>query len=186
MHRRLIGICAGTLAGLAATLPMSVVMLLGRRHGVSNRLEPLPPRQITERALEAIGLDRHLSKESEQTLTVVNHFGYGAAMGATYGVVIDPPLGTTRAIATGVVYGLGVWTISYLGWLPATGFYRSASKDSCERNLMMLGAHVVWGGSLGLLTELAKRAAIQRETESVARADEHQQAASASFALPKI
>jgi len=56
-------------------------------------------------------------------------------------------------ISNGVTYGLGVWASSYLGWLPAAGLHPPAHGESGGRNGMNIGAHVVWGAVLGLLTE---------------------------------
>jgi len=56
------------------------------------------------------------------------------------------------AMMSGCIYGLGVWSCSYLGWLPASGLYRSAVNHTPERNTLMIAAHLVWGASLGLAT----------------------------------
>ncbi len=154
MNDRLGRLFAGAIAGLAATLPMSLVMMKGHRK--RSQWNPLPPRQITAATIDSVGLDESVSEETEAALTVLNHFAYGASMGGLYGVLADRR-SPVAGITTGVCYGVGVWAISYLGWLPATGLYRSAAEDSRERNLLMLGAHVVWGGTLGCLTEVAYR-----------------------------
>src|SRR5690349_5581927 len=128
MNRRLLRALAGSFSGFIATLPMSVVMMAGRRRNLLKSLDPLPPRQITGRALETVGLDHYLSDETQEGLTVLNHFAYGATVGGIYGLM--PPVSSRgSAAARGVCYGLGVWAISYMGWLPATGFYRPATRD---------------------------------------------------------
>ena len=140
-------------------------MLAGRRkknacQRLSAAVDPLPPRQITARTLAMLGL-RPESNTTEEVLTVLNHFAYGASMGGIYGTLSRRQSAqrqsTLSAAATGVVYGLGVWAGSYLGWLPATGLYRSATEDSPERNVRMVVAHVVWGGTLGIVTEMTGR-----------------------------
>lgn len=51
----------GAGAGLAATLPMTIVMVLGHRLLPWVEQYPLPPRQIIENVTEKTGARRHLS-----------------------------------------------------------------------------------------------------------------------------
>lgn len=141
----------GAVAGLLATIPMSAVMMAGRRLLPKASQVPLPPAQITKNALRAIDVDDEVSRNAELALTVVNHFGFGGATGALYGSLCAPR-SAAHAVATGCIYGLGVWSCSYLGWLPATGLYRSGFDDTRERNTLMIAAHLVWGAGLGLAT----------------------------------
>jgi hypothetical protein len=48
---------------------------------------------------------------------------------------------------------MGVWASSYLGWLPAAGLHPPAQREAAGRTAMTVGAHVVWGAVLGLLTD---------------------------------
>jgi uncharacterized membrane protein YagU involved in acid resistance len=108
----------------------------------------LPPRQITARILKQLGLSDDFNRSEVDLLTLVSHFGYGASMGTLYRLIIqnrDPN------VKNGALFGVAVWTASYLGWLPALGIRKPATKESFERNLLMILAHVVWGASLGSL-----------------------------------
>jgi hypothetical protein len=67
-------------------------------------------------------------------------------MGALYGAVTPRNF---SGPATGAAFGLGVWTASYLGLLPALGILKPATEHPARRNLLMIGAHVVWGSALG-------------------------------------
>jgi uncharacterized membrane protein YagU involved in acid resistance len=49
----------------------------------------------------------------------------------------------------GALTGLAVWAGSYLGWLPAAGILRPATRHPWRRNLLMIIAHVIWGVTLG-------------------------------------
>lgn len=142
---------AGAIAGLLATVPMTAVMIVGKRLLPKRSQHPLPPVQITQNALRAVRVEDEVSRAEEIALAAVNHFGFGASTGAIYGA-LRPPRSIADAMTSGCVYGLGVWSCSYLGWLPATGLYRSAVTDTPERNTLMIMAHLVWGASLGLAT----------------------------------
>ena len=149
---------AGTVAGLAATAPMTGVMLALHRVLPARERYPLPPRQITMRVAEAVGVKQELGEPGREAATAVSHFGYGATAGALYGLLAPhipgPPL------VKGIGFGLAVWTGSYLGWLPAAGILPPATREPARRNALMIAAHVVWGAATGLLTEhLAERRA---------------------------
>jgi uncharacterized membrane protein YagU involved in acid resistance len=81
--------------------------------------------------------------------TLVAHFGFGGATGALFAAV-PTRWRDNQPITTGIAYGLGVLAGSYLGWVPAFGLMPSALRQPKSRNAMMIGAHVVWGASLGL------------------------------------
>jgi hypothetical protein len=58
------------------------------------------------------------------------------------------------ALVSGTVFGLLVWGINYLGFLPALQLYPWPDEDRESRAATMIGLHVVYGASLG---ELAGR-----------------------------
>jgi hypothetical protein len=145
----------GALAGFLATAPMSVWMLLGHRLLSWRSQEALPPEVITHEVLRAADWD-DLSGNQEAALVAVSHFAYGTAMGAVY-AQLPRPQSPACAVATGAAYGLAVWTGSYCGWLPAVGLYRPPTQDTVERTALMIGAHLVWGGTTGLLVHWLSR-----------------------------
>src|SRR5688572_1881537 len=144
-------IISGAGAGLAATVPMTVAMELMHRNLPRCERYPLPPRIITERVAGRAGVREAMDEEERVAATLVSHFGYGTVTGALYGAIADkidaPP------VAKGVAWGLAVWAGSYLGLLPALGILQPATKHPARRNALMIAAHVIWGASLGLVTE---------------------------------
>jgi len=151
---------AGTIAGLLATIPMTAFMVAGHQVLPSAQRYPLPPRQITRKILVNLGVDKRVSEKQRLGLSVVNHLAFGAAGGAGYGraseVLPGPP------VVRGVLFGLGVWTSSYLGWLPASGLLKSATQQPAARNALMIGAHVVWGGLTGVVTHVLVSRKVRR------------------------
>jgi len=154
---------AGSIAGLLATVPMTLVMTAMHRALPSSDREPLPPIQITENAAATAGLDLGHHEETHKTATLAAHFGYGAAVGSLYGTFAGST-GLPKP-AEGLLYGLAVWAGSYLGIVPGAGLYRSAADESPARNGLMISAHIVWGTSLGLLMD-ALPVEDQRERQS--------------------
>jgi hypothetical protein len=144
----------GALAGLAATVPMTAVMKLGHRRLPWYERYPLPPRQITMKLARAAGIRHHLDEDRRKGLTLASHYSYGAAMGGLFGAISASAAagdGMKSDIGRGTVFGLGVWAGSYLGLLPELGILKPATEHPLERNLLMMGAHVVWGVSLARL-----------------------------------
>jgi putative membrane protein len=141
----------GGLAGFIATGPMSVFMLATQRLLPKRQQYALPPEIITEELAHRMHIRWHMNKKQVEGATLVSHFGYGAAMGTLYGLLamkipLPPPI-------KGVLFGLVVWAGSYLGMLPLSGMSESGQREQGRRNLMMIAAHVVWGSTLGVLSE---------------------------------
>src|SRR5574339_301208 len=140
----------GAAAGLVATVPMSIFMLIGWRLLPKREQYPLAPRLITEEITERAGLEDRMSENELVGLTVFSHFGYGALFGAIYALV-EKWLSMPSSLG-GALAGLAVWIGSYLGWLPAVGILRPATRHPWRRNLLMISAHLVWGVTLGEVT----------------------------------
>ncbi|HEX6289731.1 MAG TPA: DUF6789 family protein [Herpetosiphonaceae bacterium] len=150
-------ILSGALAGFIATAPMTASMELMHRLLPRREQYPLPPSEITAELTDQIGVGDKLNQDEHVGLTLLNHFAYGAAAGALYA-----PLANQMRISPslkGIAFGLVVWTVSYLGWLPAMGILRPATEHPPRRNLLMILAHVVWGSVTGVLVEAARRRA---------------------------
>ncbi len=143
---------AGFLAGTAATGPMTVAMVLMHRRLPASEQYPLPPREITEIMAHEAGVRHKIEEPTQSAATLMAHFGYGAVTGLLYAFLA----GNVRAgaLLKGIAFGLFVWSGSYLGLLPALGILKSATEHPARRNLLMIGAHIVWGAVLGRLTKL--------------------------------
>ena len=140
---------AGLVAGLAATVPMTVAMELMFRGLPRRERYPLPPRWITDRLISVAGLEGEMDESRRREAALLSHFAYGAAAGAAYAPIAERV--RIGPLSAGVLYGLGVWTVSYLGWLPAAGILGPATRHPARRNALMIAAHVVWGAATGYI-----------------------------------
>jgi uncharacterized membrane protein YagU involved in acid resistance len=130
---------------------MSLLMLAWHRLLPRREQYPLPPEQIAARVGGEIVPVLASEREPRRVTAGLLHFGFGAATGAIYGLAAERvPL---PAAAKGIAFGMLVWSSSYLGWLPALGILSAATEHPAGRNALMIGAHVVWGATLGVLTE---------------------------------
>ena len=149
MTTRANDVLVGAAAGVIATVPMTLVMeelhrVLPREHG-----GPLPPREVTEGLYEHFSDGDPVPEVSMERLTFLLHYSFGGVAGALFPLVA--PRRVPAAVAAGVLYGLAVWTGSYLGLLPVIGVRHHAKDDPVGRTTMMVAAHVVWGATLGLI-----------------------------------
>lgn len=136
----------GAAAGTAATGVMTAAMFTAQRAGLMGQL---PPRKITAAALDAAGIRR--TRKEEKAATAVTHLGFGAACGALFAFLgrRDKPL--ARAVLEGTVFGSAVWTISYVGWVPALRIMPPPNRDRPGRPTSMVVAHWIYGGVLAAI-----------------------------------
>jgi uncharacterized membrane protein YagU involved in acid resistance len=123
---------------------MSAVMFAAQRLGPVDELDP---EIITETGLEAAGVEA--SETTQNLLSTVSHLGFGAGVGALYGLV-SPRL-PRAPLLTGPLYGLAVCGASYQGWIPAMGIVPPLSRRGPTRQWMQVLSHVVYGTVLGRL-----------------------------------
>jgi hypothetical protein len=152
----LLPILGGAVAGAVATGPMTLFMVAAHRYLPLHQRTSLPPKAITMDLLNRVNLKQHMNRKQRKRATWLAHVAYGTGVGATYGsfsraIPLPPPI-------KGVVFGLLVWASSYLGWLPAFDVSGSAPDQPMRRNLLMIGAHVVWGAVAGPIAAQFERA----------------------------
>jgi hypothetical protein len=143
----------GAVAGVVATAGMTALMLAAQRAGIMGEL---PPHDIAHDTVERTPLRDDVGREGRGALGWLFHFGFGAAAGALFAVLRRRVRPSPPDALTGVGFALLVWTISYLGWVPALHFLPPATDDQPGRPPTMIAAHVVFGALLGTIIERAR------------------------------
>lgn len=161
---------SGAVAGAVAAVPMALLMsalnryLPGRKQSFIDRLKALPPKKITQRVTRRAGLG-FLTRPGKgwESTTWLAHLGYGAATASLYPVITRPlPL---PGILRGMLFAIGVWAGSYLGWLPAVNILPPATKQSPRRNAVMILSHLFWGSLIALMSGWLTRRISGREAD---------------------
>ena len=147
-------ILLGAISGFAATAVMTGAMELMFRRLPRSEQYPLPPREITMRIAQQSGIERSLDEQQRVAATLAAHFAFGAGAGALYPAFAEK-LKVPPAV-TGIAYGVAVWIVSYLGWIPALKILKPATAHPFRRNALMIAAHVVWGVATGLMSDRLK------------------------------
>ena len=152
---RLLGLesLVGAGAGSVGTVPMTLFMLGAHRLLPGWQKYALPPEKITQEAAERADIE--LNKPQLLGASLVAHLGYGASMGSLYNTFAKRV--KLPAIVKGAVFGIVVWGASYLGWLPSASFSEAASDEPMKRNLLMIGAHIIWGMTTAVVTDQIER-----------------------------
>lgn len=123
--------------GASATVPMTLEFLAARRAGF---LDEIPPHKAI-RSVAARMTEPKLSLAS-----ALAHLAIGGLAGAAYTVLVPARL---RGIATGVIFGLGVWATGYEFVMPAATDIAPAHRDRRPRAASILIAHIIFGATLG-------------------------------------
>ena len=139
----------GAAAGLAATVPMTAAMTAMHRRLPARQRYPLPPRRIAMRMARKARVKHQLDEPQKLAVTLLSHFAYGTAVGSLFATM--SPRDPARAVAAGAGFGVLVWAVSYLGLLPALDLHPPATREPTQRNGLMIGAHVIWGATLGAI-----------------------------------
>ncbi len=150
----------GLAAGIVATLPMTLFMTAWHRRLPKEEQYPLPPHEITMNVVDDANAEEIVDTPGEKrTATLAAHFGYGGAAGAVYAATTQtvplPPA------VKGGLFGAALWTISYLGIMPALGWPPPATKDPASRNSLMLTANILWGAATGVVCGLLENQSLK-------------------------
>ncbi len=126
----------GAIAGFVGTLAMTSAMAKLHKKLPARERYPLTPREIIDAAA-------HVRSEGAKDLTTAAHFAYGAACGSLIAAANPRP-----SPAMGAAAGVAVWLVSYMGWIPAVGLLKPATRHPLRRNALMIRAHLVWGWTM--------------------------------------
>ena len=150
----------GWIAGLLATIPMTLAFkLLNRRVPRPLRLS-LPPEEVTLKLAHKIGADQRLRTAAQRKAAIWSgHYLYGATAGTLYPALADVVARKARIhpAVTGAAFGLTVWAGSYMGWLPGLRILPPETKRPRSRRVLNIAAHLVWGVALGLIASRLNR-----------------------------
>jgi len=136
----------GAAEGLTATVAMTVLMKTWRARLPRRQRYALPPRQIATETLQKANAVKHLDPAQRTIVANVAHYTYGAAAAVGYELLF----GRRRsALGPSLGFGLALWAIGYLGWLPLLNYRAAATREPRGRSLMMIAAHLLWSFVVG-------------------------------------
>ena len=153
LGRALVG---GVVGGAVGAVLMWPLYEASKRAGL---LRESPPIRVADRAaetaVEATETGGPVGEGAREAAAAGGHLLYGAAAGALYGLLQDEL--ELPAIAAGVGYGLALWAVGYLGWLPAARILPEPWRQRAGDALVPIAAHAVYGLGLGLVERTVRR-----------------------------
>ena len=144
-NEELADVVVGTIAGVIATAAMTWSAAYMFRRLPEEERYPLPPREITESVMTPAA-----PQSSTLAWSVIAHSLFGAVCGGLSRLF---PV-ASRWASSNIGYAFAIWTSSYFGWVPGFHILRPANFHPPRRNLLMIGAHAVWGLSLWASSKL--------------------------------
>ena len=129
---------SGVIAGTAATLAVSLLMMLENVLGIAPQLGLI---QLLLRAIEA-------PADNRITGWVI-HFLFGCVFGGTLFASVQARLEADTPVKKGVLFGVLLWLAFMLAIMPAAGAGLFGFELSVLAPLYLLGLHVIYGLVLG-------------------------------------
>jgi len=141
----------GVLYGLAGTAIMSVFMMLFTLIGFAPLPEPFPFMVIKAMfyPIDSVFL--------LVTITILAHFAYGSFWSAVF-VSLYPK----GRLAAGIGWGVFLWVVMNIVWLPYIGMNYSATLKP-QVAILTLFFHLIYGATLGYLCGKRFGAAVNEE-----------------------
>lgn len=127
--------------GIVATLVMSILMIIGKATGLAPMPDPIPIATVKN-------LIGEVPKRPLMILGIISHFVYGGIFGALLTRLFKPV-----TFKKGVGLGLVLWLVMQVIVLPFIGWGLFGSEITLKIALATLILHLIYGGTLGWLTD---------------------------------
>jgi uncharacterized membrane protein YagU involved in acid resistance len=147
----------GGIGGFTGAIPMTLFMLLVHRLLPKWQQYALPPEGVTEELSQRTGIARYLNKIGLLLATLLAHFGYSSFVGMFYAPVSTKVRLSLPPFVKGSIFGLIVWAVGYLSLLPIMNMRAAGTRQSLQRNIMMVAAHLIWGSTTAMTTDLLEQ-----------------------------
>ena len=133
-------ILRGAVAGVAGSVVMTIPIVVSQRLRL---FHTPPPEEISDNVARRTWLLPDRSHRFFPIIWIAAHLGYGATCGTLFSPFRRWLPGSERI--AGPLFGLSVWAVSYLGFVPALRLYPWPADDSRPRQVVMIVAHGLFG-----------------------------------------
>ena len=153
---------AGAMSGFLATFVLSGLRMSLDKLGLVHTTAP----EQAMRRLEEIGLLEGRPLRARHAVMVVAHFGYGTAVGTTFGMLRSKHgrqmsedieelrghrEGPVSKAAVGATLGVLSWGAGWAGWLPLAGVHLPPWEQRTPRALLPVLDHAAYGAAWGIV-----------------------------------
>lgn len=144
----LVGAAYGAMAGAIAAACMTVIRTSARRWGI---IEKTVPQAVEEWLTERAGIGGRSHPLVHHLADQILHFGYGAALGACYGLAVRRR--TRTVLARGAAYGVATWLFGSWLVMPLIRAKQSPWRKRASENAVDVVAHIAYGMATALVAE---------------------------------
>jgi hypothetical protein len=148
------GLLGGLLGAGAMSVAHSLVASAAQREAASRAQGDDATVKVAD-ALSRSVRGRGLSEREKPAAGSAVHYGFGAAMGVTYGI-----LAAATRVATvgwGMGFGAAVWLGAHVIMVPTLGLAPSPLRQPLPKEGLELGMHLVYGVTVHLVRQAALR-----------------------------
>ena len=150
------GLLGGLLGAGAMSVAHSLVASAGQRDAPSRAQGDDATVKVAD-ALSRIVRGRGLSERERPAAGSAVHYGFGAAMGVTYGICAAATRVAT--VGWGMAFGAVVWLGAHVIMVPALGLASSPLRQPLPKEALELGMHLLYGVTVHLVRGVALRLA---------------------------
>lgn len=152
--RRLHGLLAGAVAGLAASFVMNQFQRLAAATGKAPKSKVEPATDKAANRLHKAATSKPLAQAKRKPAGNAVHYAFGAALGSVYGVAAEyePRIGKDF----GTSFGLGVAAIFDEAAVPALGLARPPEKTPAAMHVYGIVSHLIFGWTVELTRRLLR------------------------------
>ena len=136
-------IVKGIIAGFAATVVLTLLMMLKKMVGVMPELDPV--RMLAEMAAQRTGMELNLM------VGWVMHFVIGSIAWGSALVLLNDILPGNTQVKKGITVGIAAWLLMMIGPMPMSGSGLFGLNIGIMVPVMTLVFHLVFGVALGLV-----------------------------------
>jgi hypothetical protein len=144
----------GALAGAAGGAVMAMMMqkIAPKVMPQSMRPDEFIPKKAIQWAERTAGRPDALGDSTEMKAAMGAHLGYSALAGAVYGLA--RPLARDLPVPiSGAAFGMGVWALSFEGWMPAMGIMERTTDEPPRKWPAPIMGHAIYGVATALAYE---------------------------------
>lgn len=140
---------SGMIAGLIATIVLSIIMLIKASMGIMPNLDPI--HMLAQMLHSRMGLP------ATPVLGWIMHFVIGTVVWGIAFALVAPSLPGQSAVIKGTIFATGAWLLMMLIPMPMSGAGLFGLNIGLMAPVMTLVLHWIWGAVLGLMFQrLAK------------------------------
>lgn len=159
---------AAALSGAIAALPVSLIAEVAQNYLNRGKTADKINKNIKPESFESQNNNHYsnVNVSNRNPMLLSQYFSYGMAAGSFYPIYrsfFPQKMSGRSRIYLGASYGFLVWYSMHKEWFPKPEASAETSKKRVTKDMLQLGAHMLWGTALGFCYEILRQNPIKKE-----------------------